>query len=81
MLCVWIARQAEKRVVSMTRRDLSNNMLEVEHTGGVERWLVIKKVLCPKMVRDTHTHTHSIYLLMLSPPIYNESVPVLLLRD
>lgn len=67
MLCVWIARQAEKRVVSMTRRDLSNNMLEVEHTGGVERWLVIKKVLCPKMVRDTHTHTQYLFTNAVPP--------------
>ncbi|XP_053540833.1 uncharacterized protein wu:fj29h11 isoform X2 [Ictalurus punctatus] len=48
---ISIYSEAEKRVVSMTRRDLSNNMLEVEHTGGVERWLVIKKVLCPKMIK------------------------------
>ncbi len=26
--------QAEKRLVSMTRRDLSHNILEVAHTGG-----------------------------------------------
>lgn len=59
MLCVWIVRQAERRAVSMTRRDLSHNILEVEHTGGVERWLVVKKVLYPEKVWHTNTLTHT----------------------
>lgn len=57
MSCVWNGRQAERKVVSMTRRDLSHNILVVEHTGGVERWLVVKKVLYPKKVRRTYTHS------------------------
>ncbi|KAI2658823.1 Protein NO VEIN [Labeo rohita] len=39
---ITIFNEAEKRLVSMTRRDLSHNILEVAHTGGEERWLVIK---------------------------------------
>lgn len=34
----------------MTRKDLNNNVLEVEHTDGTERWLVVKKTLHPKKV-------------------------------
>lgn len=42
--------QNDKRLVKMTRKDLNNNVLEVEHTDGTERWLVIKKTLHPKKV-------------------------------
>ncbi|KAJ8246365.1 hypothetical protein GJAV_G00266920 [Gymnothorax javanicus] len=42
----------EKRLVSMTRRDLSHDILEVQHTEGVERWLVVKRTLHPKMIKD-----------------------------
>lgn len=42
----------EKRSVTMTRRDLSHNVLEVAHTAGVERWLVVKKMLYPKKARQ-----------------------------
>ncbi|MCI4384121.1 hypothetical protein PGIGA_G00034980 [Pangasianodon gigas] len=48
---ISIYSEAEKKVVSMTRRDLSHNILEVEHTGGVERWLVVKKMLHPKNIK------------------------------
>lgn len=41
MVCV----QSEKRLVKMTRRDLSHSVLEVEHTEGTERWLVVKSTL------------------------------------
>lgn len=34
----------------MTRKDLSHNVLEVEHTDGTERWLVIKTMLKPRKV-------------------------------
>ncbi len=46
--------QAEKRLVSMTRRDLSHNILEVAHTGGEERWLVVKRMLYPKKASVVH---------------------------
>lgn len=42
--------QNEKRLVQMTRKDLNNNVLEVEHTDGTERWLVVKKTLHTKKV-------------------------------
>ncbi|XP_060795619.1 uncharacterized protein wu:fj29h11 isoform X3 [Neoarius graeffei] len=48
---ITIYSEAEKKVVSMTRRDLTDNILEVEHTGGVERWLVIKKILYPTKIK------------------------------
>ncbi|XP_058262273.1 uncharacterized protein wu:fj29h11 isoform X2 [Hemibagrus wyckioides] len=48
---ITIYSEAEKRLVSMTRRDLSHNVLEVEHTGGMERWLVVKKMLHPKKIK------------------------------
>ncbi|XP_053367661.1 uncharacterized protein wu:fj29h11 isoform X2 [Clarias gariepinus] len=48
---ITIHSEAEKRVVSMTRRDLSHNILEVEHADGVERWLVVKKMLHPKKIK------------------------------
>lgn len=42
--------QREKSIVTMTRKDLSHNVLEVEHTEGTERWLVVKTTLQPKKV-------------------------------
>lgn len=47
--------KTEKRLVSMTRRDLSHNILEVAHTnGGEERWLVVKRMLYPKKASLAH---------------------------
>ncbi len=37
----------------MTRKDLSHNVLEVEHTKGTERWLVVKTTVNPKKVVQT----------------------------
>ncbi|TSK14591.1 Sacsin [Bagarius yarrelli] len=48
---ITIYSEAERKVVSMMRRDLNHNVLEVEHTGGVERWLVVKKILYPEKVK------------------------------
>uniref|UniRef100_A0A3B3WWM6 HTH OST-type domain-containing protein n=1 Tax=Poecilia mexicana TaxID=48701 RepID=A0A3B3WWM6_9TELE len=44
---ITIYNQSEKRLVTMTRKDLSHNVLEVEHTEGTERWLVVKTTLQP----------------------------------
>ncbi|XP_069563541.1 uncharacterized protein [Brachyistius frenatus] len=44
---ITIYNQSEKRLVTMTRKDLSHNVLEVEHTEGIERWLVVKSTLQP----------------------------------
>uniref|UniRef100_A0A8C7R4M3 Wu:fj29h11 n=1 Tax=Oncorhynchus mykiss TaxID=8022 RepID=A0A8C7R4M3_ONCMY len=40
------------RMVTMTRRDLSHSVLEVEHTEGTERWLVVKHTLHPTKIKD-----------------------------
>ncbi|XP_035259283.1 protein NO VEIN isoform X1 [Anguilla anguilla] len=49
---ITIVNQNDKRQVSMTRRDLSHNILEVQHTDGVERWLVVKRMLSPRMIKE-----------------------------
>ncbi|XP_046887908.1 protein NO VEIN [Hypomesus transpacificus] len=49
---IVILNPSEKRVVTMTRRDLSHNILEVEHSDGTERWLVVKRTLHPTKVRE-----------------------------
>ncbi|XP_019745143.1 uncharacterized protein LOC109527572 [Hippocampus comes] len=49
---ITIYNQAESRLVTMTRKDLSHNVLEVEHTDGTERWLVVKSTLRPKMLKE-----------------------------
>ncbi|XP_051926916.1 uncharacterized protein wu:fj29h11 isoform X2 [Hippocampus zosterae] len=49
---ITIYNQAENRLVTMTRKDLSHNVLEVEHTDGTERWLVVKTTLRPNMLKE-----------------------------
>ncbi|XP_040922726.1 protein NO VEIN isoform X2 [Toxotes jaculatrix] len=49
---ITIYNQSEKRLVTMTRKDLSHNVLKVEHTEGVERWLVVKTTLQPKKIKE-----------------------------
>ncbi|XP_041829730.1 protein NO VEIN isoform X2 [Melanotaenia boesemani] len=49
---ITIYNQSEKRLVSMTRKDLSDSVLEVEHTEGIERWLVVKTTLQPKKIKE-----------------------------
>ncbi|XP_038160259.1 protein NO VEIN isoform X3 [Cyprinodon tularosa] len=49
---ITICNQSEKRLVTMTRKDLSHNVLEVEHTEGTERWLVVKTTLQPKKIKE-----------------------------
>uniref|UniRef100_A0A673I606 Uncharacterized LOC107720215 n=1 Tax=Sinocyclocheilus rhinocerous TaxID=307959 RepID=A0A673I606_9TELE len=56
----------EKRLVSMTRRDLSHNILEVAHTGGEERWLVIKRMLYPKKIKEDVESTELALAFQLS---------------
>ncbi|XP_056285066.1 uncharacterized protein wu:fj29h11 isoform X2 [Pseudoliparis swirei] len=48
---ISIYNQSEKRLVTMTRKDLSHNVLEVEHTQGIERWLVVKATVQPKTIK------------------------------
>ncbi|XP_034415421.1 protein NO VEIN isoform X2 [Cyclopterus lumpus] len=48
---ISIYNQSEKRLVTMTRKDLSHNVLEVEHTEGIERWLVVKATVQPKTIK------------------------------
>ncbi|KAJ0016243.1 hypothetical protein NQD34_014533 [Periophthalmus magnuspinnatus] len=49
---ITIYNQLENRLVTMLRKDLSHNVLEVEHTNGTERWLVIKSMLTPRKIKD-----------------------------
>ncbi|XP_039991364.1 protein NO VEIN isoform X3 [Xiphias gladius] len=49
---VTIYNRSEKRLVTMTRKDLSHDVLEVEHTDGIERWLVVKTTLQPKKIKE-----------------------------
>ncbi|XP_049615652.1 uncharacterized protein wu:fj29h11 isoform X2 [Syngnathus scovelli] len=49
---ITIYNQAESRIVTMTRKDLNHNVLEVEHSDGTERWLVVKSTLQPKMLKE-----------------------------
>uniref|UniRef100_A0A3B4U8I9 Wu:fj29h11 n=1 Tax=Seriola dumerili TaxID=41447 RepID=A0A3B4U8I9_SERDU len=49
---IIIYNQSEKRLMTMTRKDLSHDVLEVEHTEGVERWLVVKTTLEPKKIKE-----------------------------
>ncbi|XP_014916077.1 uncharacterized protein LOC106964848 isoform X1 [Poecilia latipinna] len=49
---ITIYNQSEKRLVTMTRKDLSHSVLEVEHTEGTERWLVVKTTLQPNKIKE-----------------------------
>ncbi|XP_029383980.1 uncharacterized protein LOC115060244 isoform X2 [Echeneis naucrates] len=49
---ITIYNQSEKHFMTMTRKDLSDNVLEVEHTEGLERWLVVKTTLQPKKIKE-----------------------------
>ncbi|XP_076856187.1 uncharacterized protein LOC143510575 isoform X2 [Brachyhypopomus gauderio] len=49
---ITIYSEPEKRLVSMTRQDLSHDVLEVKHADGVDRWLVVKRVLYPKKIKE-----------------------------
>nr|XP_019938379.1 PREDICTED: uncharacterized protein LOC109626689 [Paralichthys olivaceus] len=49
---ITIYNQSENRLVTMTRKDLSHGVVEVEHTDGLERWLVVKTMLQPKKIKE-----------------------------
>ncbi|XP_034425939.1 protein NO VEIN isoform X1 [Hippoglossus hippoglossus] len=49
---ISIYNQSENRLVTMTRKDLSHDVVEVEHTEGTERWLVVKTTLQPKKIKE-----------------------------
>ncbi|XP_023805116.1 uncharacterized protein LOC101171115 isoform X2 [Oryzias latipes] len=46
---ITIYNHSEKRLVTMTRKDLRKNVVEVEHSEGIDRWLVVKTTLYPQM--------------------------------
>ncbi|XP_035467715.2 protein NO VEIN isoform X3 [Scophthalmus maximus] len=52
---ITIYNQSENRLVTMTRKDLSHDVVEVEHTDGLERWLVVKTTLQPKIKEDVES--------------------------
>ena len=39
----------------MIRKDLSDNIMEISHSRGTDRWLVIKKQLDASHVRSSQT--------------------------
>ncbi|XP_077406198.1 uncharacterized protein LOC144038026 isoform X2 [Vanacampus margaritifer] len=49
---ITIYNQAENRLVTMTRKDLNHNVLEVDHSDGTDRWLVVKTTLQPNMLKE-----------------------------
>ncbi|XP_061912312.1 uncharacterized protein wu:fj29h11 [Entelurus aequoreus] len=49
---IIIYNKAENHLVTMTRKDLTHNVLEVEHSNGTDRWLVVKTTLKPKMIKE-----------------------------
>ncbi|XP_066560829.1 uncharacterized protein LOC136750017 isoform X2 [Amia ocellicauda] len=49
---ITIVDESENRLISMTRKDLSDSILEVHHTDGMERWLVVKQSLSAKKIKD-----------------------------
>ncbi|XP_018534128.2 uncharacterized protein wu:fj29h11 [Lates calcarifer] len=63
---ITIYNQSEKRLVTMTRKDLSHDVLEVEHTNGVERWLVVKTTLQPKKIKEDVESTELALAFQLS---------------
>ncbi|XP_015211657.2 uncharacterized protein [Lepisosteus oculatus] len=63
---ITIVNQSENRVISMTRRDLAGNVLEVQHTDGTERWLVLKRTLCAKKIKDNVESTEIALAFKLS---------------
>lgn len=44
--------QVNKTERYMQRRDLSNGLVEVEHTMGVEKWLVVRREMDASKVSD-----------------------------
>lgn len=52
----------------MTRKDLSHNVLEVEHSEGIERWLVVKTTLHPKKVTPPPPPWCFVFRLTAFPP-------------
>uniref|UniRef100_A0A1A8UKW3 HTH OST-type domain-containing protein n=1 Tax=Nothobranchius furzeri TaxID=105023 RepID=A0A1A8UKW3_NOTFU len=49
---ITIYNESEKRLVNMTRKNLSHNVIEVEHTEGIERWLVVKTTIELKKIKE-----------------------------
>ncbi|XP_057182526.1 uncharacterized protein LOC130549349 isoform X2 [Triplophysa rosa] len=72
---IAIFNETEKHSMTMTRRDLSHNVLEVAHTGGVERWLVVKKMLYPKKVKEDMESTELALAFQLSDSSSGDAIP------
>ncbi|XP_017271683.1 protein NO VEIN isoform X2 [Kryptolebias marmoratus] len=71
---ITIYNQSEKRLVTMTRKDLSHNVLEVEHTEGVERWLVVKTTLQPKKIKEDVESTELALAFQLGSNVAEDDV-------
>ncbi|XP_056153215.1 uncharacterized protein wu:fj29h11 [Lampris incognitus] len=66
---ITIHSHREKSPVTMTRRDLSHNIVEVEHTEGTERWLLVKRMLQPKKVKEDVESTELALAFQLSDTV------------
>uniref|UniRef100_A0A8C4TJJ4 Wu:fj29h11 n=1 Tax=Erpetoichthys calabaricus TaxID=27687 RepID=A0A8C4TJJ4_ERPCA len=47
-----IVNQIENRIMSITRKDLDHNVLEIQHSDGYERWLVVKRMLSANKIKS-----------------------------
>uniref|UniRef100_A0A3Q3H2C9 Wu:fj29h11 n=1 Tax=Labrus bergylta TaxID=56723 RepID=A0A3Q3H2C9_9LABR len=71
---ITIYNQSEKRLVMMTRKDLSHNVLEVEHTEGIERWLVVKTTVQPKKIKENVESTELALAFQLNSDITGSDI-------
>ncbi|XP_056626776.1 uncharacterized protein wu:fj29h11 isoform X3 [Triplophysa dalaica] len=72
---ITILNATEKRLMMMSRRDLSHNVLEVAHTSGVERWLVVKNMLYPKKIKEDVESTELALAFQLSDSSSGDAIP------
>ncbi|XP_039595107.1 protein NO VEIN [Polypterus senegalus] len=47
-----IVNQIENRIMSITRKDVDHNVLEIQHSDGYERWLVVKRMLSANKIKS-----------------------------
>ncbi|KAM6963611.1 uncharacterized protein LKV04_019674 [Tautogolabrus adspersus] len=73
---ITIYNQSEKRQVTMTRKDLSHSVLEVEHTEGIERWLVVKTTVKPKKIKENVESTELALAFQLNSDITGSDIIV-----
>ena len=72
--CFHIFVKVENYTSKMQRRDVGNNVIEIRHSGGLDRWLVAKKTLdashisiqvyCSKIKRSLKVVNHAYHNYM-----------------